>query len=108
MNRTSPKSTRVYVLSFYFVVFATWQLLYAFGAIPDYLFPSPLQVAKRLWELAADDFLWPGLKATLIRMAIGFAVAAFIGLLIGLLMGTSRIVNSCLKSLFLGLQTLPT
>jgi NitT/TauT family transport system permease protein len=31
-----------------------------------------------------------------------------LGLIIGLFMGTSRIVNSCLKSLFLGLQTLPT
>jgi len=41
-------------------------------------------------------------------MVIGFAVAALIGLLIGLLMGMSRLVNNCLRSLFLGLQTLPT
>jgi NitT/TauT family transport system permease protein len=41
-------------------------------------------------------------------MGIGFSIAAAVGLLIGLLMGTLPVVNSCLRSLFLGLQTLPT
>jgi len=108
MNRTNGKSTKFYVLGFYIVLFSAWQLLYTFGAIPDYLFPSPFQVAQRLWELSKDGWLWPSVKATLVRMIIGFSSAACIGLFIGLLMGTSRIVNSCLKSLFLGLQTLPT
>src|SRR4029077_19183235 len=78
------------------------------GAIPAYLFPSPDQVVRRLWELAADRRLWPSIQATLVRMAIGFAIPAVIGLFIGVMMGINRIVNSCLKSLFLGLQTLPT
>src|SRR5439155_21778002 len=76
--------------------------------IPDYLFPSPLQVGWRLWELGNDGMLWPSIKATLARMAIGFSIAAGIGLVIGMPMGMSRVVNSCLRSLFLGLQTLPT
>src|SRR5439155_3251074 len=63
---------------------------------------------RRLWELGTDGLLWPSVQATLIRMAIGFSIAAVIGLVIGLFMGTSRIVNNCLRSLFLGLQTLPT
>lgn len=108
MSSANGKSTKVYVIGFYVLLFGVWQSLYEFGAIPDYLFPSPLQVARRLWELSTDGLLWPSIKATLVRMGIGFAVAAGIGLFIGLLMGTSRIVNSCLKSLFLGLQTLPT
>jgi NitT/TauT family transport system permease protein len=108
MSRANGKSYKYYVLGFYVILFSAWQLLYTFGAIPEYLFPSPLQVARRLWELGTEGLLWPSIQATLIRMVIGFAVAAVIGLFIGLLMGTSRIVNSCLKSLFLGLQTLPT
>jgi NitT/TauT family transport system permease protein len=108
MKRANGKSTKYYVIGFYIVLFSAWQLLYTFGAIPDYLFPSPFQVARRLKELAFDGLLWPSIKATLVRMVIGFSVAACMGLFIGLMMGTSRIVNSCLKSLFLGLQTLPT
>ena len=108
MKRSNGKPSPLYVIGFYVLLFAGWQALFWFGAIPAYLLPSPLQVAQRLGEITTDGLLWPGLKATLVRMVIGFAIAALIGLLIGLLMGMSRIVNSCLKSLFLGLQTLPT
>jgi len=100
--------TNLYVLGFYLALLAGWQLLFSLGLVREYLFPSPTHVAQRLWELAADDMLWPSIKATLVRMALGFAIAAAIGLCIGLLMGVNRIINSSLKSLFLGLQTLPT
>lgn len=99
---------KYYVLGFYLLVLAAWQGLVWGQLLPDYLFPSPWQVLRRLGELAADNYLWPSLKATLQRMAVGFSIAASAGLLIGLLMGMSRVVNSCLRSLFLGLQTLPT
>ena len=108
MKRTNGTPSPAYVIGFYVLLFGVWQSLYSFGAIPDYLLPSPLQVAESLWEMGKKNLLWPGVKATMVRTVIGFGVAALTGLVIGLLMGMSRIVNSCLKSLFLGLQTLPT
>jgi len=106
--KVRPHRIKYYVLIFYLFLVATWQVLYSAEVLPDYLLPSPWQVAQRLWELAADNYLWPSVKATFRRMGIGFSVSASIGLLIGLLMGVSRVVNGCLRSLFLGLQTLPT
>ena len=106
-HNSEPKYGR-YVFGFYLLLFAVWQLLFSLRLIPDYLFPSPLQVTMRLWELGKDGLLWPSIQATLLRMAIGFAIAAGIGLFIGVFMGMSRVVNRCLQSLFLGLQTLPT
>ena len=99
---------KYYVFAFYLLIIAVWQALFSAQIIPDYLFPSPQQVAQRLWELATDNYLWPSVRATFERMGIGFGIAASVGLLIGLLMGVNRMVNSCLRSLFLGLQTLPT
>jgi len=99
---------KYYVLGFYLLILAVWQALFSTQIIPDFVFPSPLQVAQRLWELTDDNYLWPSLKATFQRMGIGFSIGACIGLLLGLVMGMSRVVNSCLRSLFLGLQTLPT
>jgi NitT/TauT family transport system permease protein len=90
------------------MLFGVWQGVFSLRLVPDYVFPSPLQVGARLWQLGSEGLLWPSVKATIARMLIGFSVAAAIGLAIGVLMGTSRIVNNCLKSLFLGLQTLPT
>ena len=96
------------VFGFYVVLLAAWQLLFSLGLVRDYLFPSPTHVVTRLWELSIDGMLWPSVKATLVRMALGFGISAGIGLIIGLLMGVNRVFNSCLRSLFLGLQTLPT
>ena len=106
--KVRPHRIKYYVLIFYLFLVATWQVLCSAKILPDYLLPSPPQVGRRLWELAADNYLWPSVKATFQRMGIGFSVSASLGLLIGLLMGMSRVVNGCLRSLFLGLQTLPT
>src|SRR5438445_6155049 len=108
MKVQENRRIKYYVIAFYLLLVAVWQGLFLAQLIPDYLFPSPLQVGQRLWELAADNYLWPSLKATFQRMGIGFSIAASIGLLLGVVMGMSRVVNSCLRSLFLGLQTLPT
>lgn len=108
MKASQNKRIAFYVLLFYVLLLAIWQALFSFAAIPEYLFPSPLQVANRLWELINDGYLGTGIKATVLRMVIGFSIAAAIGLLLGLIMGVSTIVNQCLRSLFLGLQTLPT
>jgi NitT/TauT family transport system permease protein len=106
--KVSQGSIKYYVFGFYLLIVVTWQVLFSAQIIPDYMFPSPLQVGQRLWELTTDNYLWPSVKATFQRMGIGFSIAASAGLLIGLFMGMSRVVNSCLRSLFLGLQTLPT
>src|SRR5262245_19429009 len=108
MKKNPEKKLKYYVLGFYLLLLAAWQALFSLNLIPDYLFPSPTLVARRLWELGADDMLWPSMEATLKRMAMGFGISAGIGLLVGLLMGVNRIINGCLRSLFLGLQTLPT
>lgn len=83
-----------------------WQVLSTlyFG----WRFPSPYQVAHRLVELQQDHMLLPSVSTTLYRMAVGFALSSIIGLCIGVAMGTNWVVNRTFKSLFLGLQTLPT
>jgi NitT/TauT family transport system permease protein len=106
--RTPESRIKYYVLGFYVLLIAIWEILFLAASIPDYLFPSPGQVSKRLWELARESYLWPSAKATFERMGIGFSISASLGLVLGLFMGMNRIVDSCLKSLFLGLQTLPT
>ncbi|MES2561594.1 MAG: ABC transporter permease [Pseudomonadota bacterium] len=108
MAQTRIDRATIYVPIFYLLLVGLWQAIFSLRIVPDYVFPSPLQVGQRLYQLATEGLLWPSIQATLIRMLIGFSVAAVIGLVIGIMMGMSRIVNNCLRSLFLGLQTLPT
>jgi NitT/TauT family transport system permease protein len=104
----AKRRMRLYVVGFYLLLFGAWQLVISLRWAPDYLFPSPFQVFKRLYELITEGFMLPSIQATLVRMAIGYSIAAAIGLVIGLVMGISAIAHACMKSLFLGLQTLPT
>jgi NitT/TauT family transport system permease protein len=110
VRSTTPtvNTGKYYVIAFYLLLLTLWQLLFSFKFVPDYLFPSPVQVVRRLWELGNDGLLWPSVKATIVRMLAGYAIALSMGLVIGLIMGISFIANRCLRSLFLGLQTLPT
>jgi NitT/TauT family transport system permease protein len=107
--KTAPKKSGVVLVPlFYFLLLVVWQLLASLRLAPYYLFPSPLQVAQRLFELGQDHLLWPSIAATLKRVSAGFALSLVIGLFIGVAMGTNWVVNKTLKSLFLGMQTLPT
>ncbi len=108
MKQPSKKSGVVLVPLFYLFLLVVWQAVASLPHVRDYVFPSPLQVIGRMIELARDHLLFPSLVATLRRMSIGFAISAAIGLVIGAAMGTSWVINKTLKSLFLGLQTLPT
>jgi NitT/TauT family transport system permease protein len=67
-----------------------------------------MKVSEKLFGLWFQDYLIPGISATLKRMIVGFSLSVVIGLVFGLAMGTDRAVNLCLKSLFLGVQTLPS
>jgi NitT/TauT family transport system permease protein len=109
MNETKQALRNTAVLAAFLVaVLLLWQAVSALALLPSYAFPSPAQVGGRLVELAADGSLWPSVKASLVRMTLGFSISAALGLLLGLAMGMSATVSTCLRSVFLGLQTLPS
>jgi len=96
------------LLVFLLGLVALWQIAFSLRLLPAYAFPSPLAVGRRLVDLARDGSLGESAKASLVRMALGFGLSAALGLLLGLGMGVSPLVNRLLRSLFLGVQTLPS
>lgn len=109
MKTRKPKKRGILIeIFFYLAILVVWQIIAWIRVFPDYMFPSPLQVVQRLLELAQMHMLWPSVCATLGRMCVGFALSLVIGSIIGLAMGTNWVINRGLKSLFLGMQTLPT
>jgi NitT/TauT family transport system permease protein len=106
--KTATRRSAWLVVSFYCSLLILWQALASLRFAPDYLFPSPVEVIRRLIELAQDNLLWPSVKTTLLRMVFGFLLAAAIGLAMGIAMGTNWVINKTMKSLFVGLQMLPT
>ncbi len=109
MPEARPVRGRTFALiGFLLMLLAVWQGVWSLGLLPGYSLPSPAQVVTRLAELASDGTLWPSVQASVVRMILGFVLSAALGLALGLAMGLLPVADSCLRSLFLGMQTLPS
>jgi len=59
-------------------------------SVPHYILPGPARVWDALRLIAANGDLWNNLGITLWRVAVGFVVAALIGLPFGILLGANQ------------------
>jgi NitT/TauT family transport system permease protein len=64
---------------------ALWWILVV--ATQSVIFPTPLQVAQAIGELARQGTLWDHIGASLYRVAVGFLLAVVVAVPLGLLMG---------------------
>src|SRR5581483_1297983 len=74
----------------FLVVGAIWEIVARTGTFPPRLFPPLETVAATFVRLTLNGILPHHAFDTLLRLAAGFALAAVIGVGIGILMGRSR------------------
>jgi nitrate/nitrite transport system permease protein len=83
---------------------------------PGAMLPGPSRVIKDTWELIAHPFFDHGgtdkglfwhLAASLKRVALGFSLSASIGILLGVIIGQSRLAMRALDPIFQVLRTVP-
>lgn len=95
------------------LIIGVWELL---CSAPDASLPPPSKVVADAWELITDPFYDRGgldkglfwhLIASLKRVAIGFALAASIGIALGVLIGQSTLALRGLDPIFQVLRTVP-
>lgn len=84
--------------AFPFLVLAlAWEITARLGIFPPKLFPSLVEVGAAFWRLTLDGILPHHAFDTIVRLIGGFALAAVVGVAIGILMGRSRrIEDICL------------
>src|SRR5512144_10505 len=87
---------------------ALWQAVAMSGWRPDYVLPGPGPVAAELWHELRTGVFWEALAHTLRRATVGFALAAVIGLALGIAVARVRVLRTALGSLITGLQTMPS
>jgi nitrate/nitrite transport system permease protein len=94
-------------------VLIIWQLL---CMAPDAKMPGPLKVIAQTWPLLLDPFYDKGgtdkglglqILISLERVAIGYSIAAVIGIALGVLIGVSRFMRNGLDPLVQVLRTVP-
>jgi NitT/TauT family transport system permease protein len=69
-----------------------WEALVRLRGIAPIYLPAPSSVLGYLWRMIADGSMPYHLGITLLRIFVGFALAAVCGILLGVVMGMSRTV----------------
>jgi NitT/TauT family transport system permease protein len=86
-------------------ILVLWAVLASF--FPPTLLPGPLVVARRLGELATRGDFWMHLRATILRVAMGFGIAFVVSVGAGILMGSRRLAEGVFESWVLVGLTIP-
>jgi ABC-type nitrate/sulfonate/bicarbonate transport system permease component len=89
------------------VFFVAWQLLVDLRNIPPIYLPSPLAIMHALISMVEDGSLFYNLAATMLRIMVGFLLAAIVGIVVGIVMGVSRIFERIADPWIAALYPLP-
>ena len=87
-------------------ILAVWQAVVAFGIVPNFLLPSPVQV---VYALVADaSLLAMHSAATLTEAALGLVIGTGVGFVVAVLMDRFQTVSLALDPIVTVSQTIPT
>lgn len=104
-RRTPPGALAAAPYLFTVAFFALWEAACWFFRVPPFFLPAPSVIAKAFfdywWQLLFHSFhtLWMTLA--------GFGVAVVFGILLGIALGASRIVNAGTQPLLVGFNAIP-
>jgi NitT/TauT family transport system permease protein len=74
------------------LLLVVWEFVVRWRGIAPIFLPAPSAIAVYLWRMIIDGTMEINLGVTLLRIFVGFLLAAVCGIALGLLMGMSRIV----------------
>ena len=99
---------RLSQLFFFAILIGLWQLLASLNLWEHYLFPSPAQVAAKLYKGFASGVYLRGGGLTLLRMLEGYFLSAIAGVLLGVMIRYVPFLDRTLGAAIVGLQALPS
>lgn len=89
-------------------IFVGWWIISALELVPVYRLPTPLMVFESAWSLPNNHKLPLDILISTQRVLIGFAIGASIGLVLGALVGLSKVANVILGPLLSALRAVPS
>jgi NitT/TauT family transport system permease protein len=89
------------------VFLAAWEILASAGLINAVLLPTPSTLVVAAGELMLSGTLFRHVGASIERVLVGFALAAFVGLALGVVLGWFRTFADFVKPLVEALRPIP-
>jgi NitT/TauT family transport system permease protein len=114
VDRTAPaprkrSSTRLGVLvtqiGILALILGTWQFAVTDATLP--YFSRPTIVAAKLFELLSQPVIYRHISVTLSEIAIGYALGAGFGLVLGFVLGRSPFLSAAFQPYIIGLYSIP-
>lgn len=102
------RSRVAYALGLPLALLALWTFVTAAGIVKVYQLPGPLGVASELAALATNGALWGHLGASLERVAIGFACALVVAIVLGGTVGLDRRVELAVDPTLQAIRAVPS
>jgi sulfonate transport system permease protein len=90
------------------LVVGLWAVVTATGAVPAHLLPAPLDVVRAGADLAQQGILGQYVAISLQRVLLGFALGATVGLVLGAVVGLSRVGRLLLAPTAGAFRTVPS
>ena len=82
-----------------------WQVIVQALAVPEYLFPSPWEILRQMAEFKGP--LLAAAWSTFWVTMVGFGLAILVGVLLGFLIGSSRLAYAAVYPLMVGFNAVP-
>src|SRR5437016_4490580 len=80
------------------IIFGVWSILSYSGIVrPSFFLPTPTQTAVTAIQMLQSGELFQNAQASLVRILLGWAIAAAVSIPVGILMGTYKIVEGFLE-----------
>lgn len=89
------------------VLLGLWELLVRQWGLSALVLPAPSAIAASLWTGLATGYFWPHIRATLQALLLGLAAGSAIGLLAGMALAESELLERVLKPYVVVSQIVP-
>src|SRR5436309_2673240 len=111
-NRLLPSITMKKRISqqvlFYASLLAIWVIITKLKIWPPYVVPDPKGVWQSLTAGFSDQSFWIAIGVSMRRIAIGYGISIVFGVVLGLALASSKLMEETLGGLLVSLQSLPS
>jgi NitT/TauT family transport system permease protein len=89
------------------VMVIIWKLVIAIFDVSPFVLPQPEDVLSGVRELVNSDGFWTDVRVTLTETLVGFAIALFLGLGLGIVLGRVVWLEQALRPVIVASQVVP-
>jgi NitT/TauT family transport system permease protein len=94
-------------LIFYVFLVAIWQIIFSLKIWPEYIFPSPVDVLRKLVNGFSNKTFYVAIMVSMRRIFLGYGISLVAGILLGIMLGSVKFLDGVVGPPLFGLRTLP-